>query len=238
MKRFLVCLTLAVGLAPRPGRAGDLGDLVFPSDFTQQRRAELIYENLHRNLTLTSENPERHSAIRGDALLVRYHLPIHHDASLSVDLGAQDSNNGDFDLIGGIGARYLAYDRARLRVGTFGQLRYAPKISSRLTLADIGRAEVEHDFLEAEVGALASFRFRVADYAAIVPYAGPFLSILRLSGEVQDTDRPDDDFRAKERWLVGLAAGVSFEFHGVNGIRFEMRMLDNLNLSVAAAMVF
>lgn len=237
MKRLLIAAALAAAAAPA-ARAGDSGDLVFPADRVQRFRSEIVYERTHRNISVNSETPTRNTSSKADAFLLRIQTDLIPDARLDFDVGALGPSSGSFGFIGGAGLRYQAYDRGPLRIGAFGQVRYAPRVTSRVTLNDVGTVDVDHDWLEGDVGLLASYRYRVADHTALVPYAGPVLSVLRMSGTISDSARDGARFRAEERWLVGAAVGLGLEFHGVNGIRLEMRVLDHLNFSVAAAMTF
>ncbi len=238
MKRFLIAAALAAFATSPAARAGDSGDLVFPADHAQRARTELVYEHTHRNISIDSETPGRNSSAKADAVLLRIQTRLIPDARLDFDVGALGPSGGSYDFVGGVGLRYQAFDHGPWRVGAFGQVRYAPNVSSRITLNDVGNVRVDHDWLEADVGLLTAYRYRIADHTALVPYAGPVFSILRMSGDIDGSTRDGARFQAEERWMLGIAAGLGLEFHGVNGIRLEMRVLDHFNFSVGAAMTF
>ena len=219
------------------GRAGDSGDLVFPDEFGGATRLELVYENVRRGMRVTSESPAATRDVSANSVFVRYQSGIVPNARLDFDLGGLASDGSGYRLRFGMGLRYLALDHGPWRIGAFGQLRYASDVKDRMRLGTNDNASVTFDWLEADAGVLASQRFRISDHAAIVPYAGPVLSVAHLSGKARDTGG-SDSFRAKDKWPIGVAGGVGLEFNGVNSIRLEMRVFDKIGASVGAAFAF
>lgn len=238
MKKFLLMAVVAGCWMPIAAQANDVGDLVFPFDFTDRIRWEVGYENLQRDIHITTEAPPMDTSLNADIFALRLQTGIVPNARLDFEIGGLDPNTGNYTLMGGVGLRYLAFDHGPWRVGIFGQARYLPTFENYLDLVGIRGARVDHDWLEANVGSLVSYRFRVADQFALVPYAGPLFSLMRLTGEVKDTQRTNIDFRARENQFIGAAFGLGLEAQGVNGIRMELRIFDNVSLSVAAAFVF
>ena len=238
MKKWLLLAALIGCGSPLATRANDAGDLVFPTDFTDYTRWEVRYENIHRDIEITSETPRADDRLNADVLALKANLGWIPNVRLDLELGAMQTDGGSPGLLGGAGLRYLAFDHGPWRVGGFGQVQYVANVSDSQDLAGVGRVDVEYNLLEVDIGALASYRFRVADQFALVPYAGPLVSIMRMSGDIQESTRDGESFEAKENQFFGAAAGLSLESQGVNGIRLEMRVFDAVSISLAAAYVF
>ena len=238
MKIILWPLLLAACFAPLPTRAHDAGDLVFPMDYNGLARLEVRYENLQRGLRLTSESPQRDSDLNADVFALALHSSIIPNARLDFEVGALDAGSGSYTPLLGAGVRFVAFDHGPWRIGTFGQLMFLSNVEQEQDLATAGNVDVEHNWIEASAGALASYRFRLADHFALVPYAGPVISLLRLDGEIKESDRDGQDFTAKEDQFFGATAGLALETLGMNGIRFEIQLFDDISASVAAAYAF
>ncbi len=146
------------------------------------------------------------------------------------------AGSGSHQLMGGVGLRFLAFEHESWRGGAFGQVRYAPDLSDRVDLNG-GRERVKYDLVEADAGFLVSYRLRLFDQFNVTPYAGPALSIVRLSGDVQEDDGRSR-FRADEDQILGGVLGLGLEFQGANGLRFETRYFGDFSVSVAASFVF
>ena len=238
MKKWLRFAALIGCCSPLAAQANDAGDLVFPSDFTDYTRWEVRYENLHRDIQITSESPRADDRLNADVLALKVSANWIPNVRLDFEVGGMQTDSGSPGLLGGAGLRYLAFDHGPWRVGAFGQLQYVANVSDNYDLVDVGSVDVEYNLLEVGIGALASYRFRVADQFAVVPYAGPLVSLMRMSGDIQESTRSGEDYEAKENQFFGAALGVSMESQGVNGIRLEMRVFDAVSISIAAAYVF
>ncbi len=238
MKNILWVAVLAGMSLPFAARAHDAGDLVFPVDYNGLARLEVRYENLQRGLRITSESPQLDADLNADVFALAFHTTIIPNARLDFEVGGLDANTGAFAPLLGAGIRFVAFDHGPWRVGTFGQLMYVVNAESQQPLADVGTVDVEHNWIEASAGALASYRFRLADHFALVPYAGPVISLMRLDGEITESDRDGQDFKAKEDQFFGAAAGLALETLGINGIRLEVQLFDDISVSVAAAYAF
>ncbi len=234
MKKGIACCVAGVMLAGASVQANDAGDLVFPADYPHKVRVELLYENLQRDIRITSPTRIKES-LDADVFALRIHTDIGKVARLDFDVGAMSAGSGSHKLMGGVGLRFLAFEHEAWRGGAFGQVRYAPDLNDRVDLGD-GRERVKYDLVEADAGFLVNYRLRVADQFNIVPYAGPVVSIIRLSGDVRDAE--GGRFRADEDQILGAALGLGLEFQGGNGIRFETRYFDDFSVSVAASFVF
>jgi hypothetical protein len=222
MKRiigFCAGLALAAGL----GRAGDVGDLQFPVDLEGKAQGELIYESLQRPLDVDGHEID----FDADVYLIRARTAVGQYATLDFDLGALDAGK-DIGFIGGVGLRYLAYDATTWRAGAFAQARYAPELTMK-----VGDAEADADMIEGDAGVLFSLKLDT-DQLRFRPYAGPMLSILRVSGDTEGGEGID----AEENEIFGGVAGLQLLFPGNNGLRFEGRYVDDFSLSVAASIVF
>jgi len=216
MKRMTVMVALC-GLVAGGGLssyAADAGDLIFPKDIVNYKaRAELIYEHRQRELDVGTD-------LSLDAYYVRIHTDLGRTAYLDFDLGGIEPEGGDLEFYGGIGLRFLAYDSETWRVGPFAQIHYAPSF----TLKD-----VEYDdAIDADGGLLFTYKVKLNDQLTLMPYAGPILSIIRLSG--------DED--ADEDQTFGAVTGLSLQMPGQNTFRFEAQFFDDVSISVAAGMVF
>lgn len=238
MKKILSIAFLAGILTPFAARAHDAGDLVFPMDYNGLARLEVRYENLQRGLRITSESPQQDSDLNADVFALALHSSIIPNARLDFEVGALDAGSGSYAPLLGAGVRFVAFDHGPWRIGTFGQLVFLSNVEQQQDLADVGDVDVEHNWIEASAGALASYRFRLADHFALVPYAGPMISLLRLDGEIKESERDGQDFKAKEDQFFGAAAGLALETLGMNGIRFEIQLFDDISASVAAAYAF
>ncbi len=237
---FATALILFCGIAPMGIMAADSGDLVFPRDVGVKTRAEIGYENLKRDMEITSEAGDPVEKFDADSFFLRVHTDIGPDARFDLDAGVMDSGQS-FRWFGGAGLRFLAYRHNNLRVGAFAQGRYAPNLKGRIDLpsSGISRASVDHDLIEADAGVLFGYLFRPGNQLTITPYAGPVLSIVRLSGDFRDPETGGkEDFKAREDNLFGAAVGMAFQFPGANSLRFEGRYFDEWSASVAAAMTF
>lgn len=233
-------MVLALGVAIMIGQVGianDAGDLIFPADYPRKVRAELLYENVQRDVRVTSESPSVTDGLSADVFAVRLHTDLGPLARLDFDIGAKSAGSGSHKLMGGVGLRFLAFELGSWRGGAFGQVRYARDLRDRVDLADRPRAQVKYDWVEADAGLLVGYRLGIADQFKVTPYAGPVFSILRLSGDVRE-DSDGGRFRAEEDQVIGVAAGLGLEFQGQNGLRFEARYFDDISVSAAVSFVF
>ena len=238
MKKRVLCGALVALLTGLQGRANDAGGLVYPIDYPHRARAELMYERVQRGVEITSETPNVDADLDADVFALRLHTGLGQYARLDFDLGGMSAGRGSYSFMGGVGLRYLAFEHEAWRGGAFGQVRYAPDLSDQMNGPGATRSRVSYDLTEADAGFLAAYRTRVAEGFTVTPYAGPVLSILRLSGRARDEAGVRRRFRADEDRLLGVAAGLSFEFRDMNGIRIEARYFDDISLSAAAALVF
>jgi len=194
--------------------AADAGDLIFPTDIENYKaRAEFVYENRERDLDVGS-------TMNLDAYYLRLHTDLGKTAYLDFDLGGIEPDGGDLEFYGGIGLRFMAYDSETWRFGPFAQVHYTPSFT-------LGSVEYD-DAIDADGGLLATYKLKLNDQLTLMPYAGPILSIIRLNG--------DED--AKEDQTFGGVAGVSLQMPGQNTFRLEAQYYDNVNISVAAGMIF
>ncbi len=233
---FLIALGVWV-VTVQSGLANDAGDLIFPVDYPRKVRAELLYENVQRDVRVTSESPSVTDGLSADVFAVRLHTDLGPLARLDFDIGAMSAGSGSHKLMGGVGLRFLAFELGAWRGGAFGQVRYARDLSDRVDLAERARAQVKYDCVEADAGFLVGYRLGIADQFKVTPYAGPVFSIVRLSGDVR-TANGRDRFRAEEDQVIGVAAGLGLEFQGQNGLRFEARYFDDISVSAAVSFVF
>lgn len=234
MKRLVLFCCVGFLCAGFPARANDAGDLVFAMDYPHKARAELMYENMQRDISITTPAGFKDS-LDADVFALRVHTDLGRAARLDFDIGAMSAGSGSHKLMGGVGLRFLAFEHEAWRGGAFGQVRYAPNLTDRVDLG-AGDERVKYDLVEADAGFLVAYRLRLADQFNVVPYAGPVVSIVRLSGDVREED--GGRFRAEEDQILGAALGLGLEFQGMNGIRFETRYFDDFSVSVAATFVF
>lgn len=221
--RVLLCGFAAVVVTGFvPAFAADIGDPVFPMDMNGKIRAEVVYENLQRDLEVTSGPAEGEGELEADAYYLRIHTDVGQYAYLDFDLGGIDPQGGDLGFYGGVGLRAMVYDGDVLRLGAFAQLHYAPGIE--------GEGEAEYDWLDGDAGFLAAAKIKLDRGLTVMPYAGPVFSIVRLDG--------DDDFEAEEDNPVGAAIGLALGLPGQNGIRFEAKVFDQVSFSVGASIAF
>ncbi len=240
MKRLnvlMMVLVTAWGFSFTPqSPAADSGDLIYPRDVGVKARAELGYENLRRDVEITSVSGDPVETFDADVFFLRMQTDVGPEARMDFDVGLMDSGRS-LRWFGGVGLRFLAYRHEDFRVGTFAQVRYAPDLKGRIDLPGQARTEVDHDLIEADAGILFGYLFRLGDQLTITPYAGPVLSIVRLDGDYR-LDGERIDFRAREDHLFGGAAGLALQLPGQNSIRFEGRYFDEWSVSVAAAITF
>ncbi|GEM_PF-3179068 len=237
MKRYMLLCVVGGSLLGGSVFGNDAGDLVFPADYPHKVRAELLYENVQRDIRVTSESPTVRDALSADVFAVRLHTDVGPLARLDFDVGAMSAGSGSHKLMGGVGLRFLALEWDAWRAGAFGQARYARDLSDRVDLGDAGRASVKYDWVEADAGLLVAYRQSVADQFVVAPYVGPVFSIIRLSGDLRDANGRNR-FRAEQDQAIGMALGLGLEFQGQNGLRFETRYFDDWSVSVAASFVF
>lgn len=202
--------------------AADVGDPVYPIDMNGKIRAEVVYENVQRDVEITSGPAEGDGKVEADAYYLRIHTDVGKYAYLDFDLGGVDPKGGDLGFYGGVGLRATVYDGDVLRLGAFAQLHYAPGIETE--------DDAEYDWLDGDAGILAAAKLKLDKELTVLPYAGPVFSIVRLDG--------DDDFEAEEDNPVGAAIGLALGLPGQNGLRFEARIFDEVSFSVAASIAF
>lgn len=195
--------------------AADAGDPVFPVDMNRKARAELIYESRERDL-------DNGIVFDADAYTLRLHTDVGPYAYLDFDLGAISPAGGDAAFYGGVGLRYLAYDSGTCRLMPFVQGHYASDV-------ELDSAEYK-DLIDIDAGLLLSGTLVLGDQLAIMPYAGPAFSAVRLSG--------DGNEDAEEDTPVGVIAGVGFKMPGANTFRFEAQYFDHFSFSLAAGIAF
>ena len=217
MKRIVALLSLA--LVSTPLLADDAGDAIFPIDQHDKARASLLYQNLQRDLEITSDALKGESVeLDADVYALRLNSDLGEYGQLDFDLGGIDAG-GDLAFYGGIGLRYLAYDAASWRASAYGQIHYAP---------DIGEDDVDADLLTADTGILLTYKGLSGEQLSVLPYAGPALSIIDLSGDVD----------AEQETNFGGVAGLALQFPGGNGLRFEGQFFDETSFSVAASFLY
>ena len=193
--------------------AADAGDPIFPIDMNNKARAEFLYENRQREL-------DNGLKLKADVFALRLHTDVGQYAYLDFDVGMISQSGGDDEFYGGIGLRYLAYDSATWRVSPFAQVHYAP--GYRIGLA-------KYDYLiDADAGLTLAYKWKPNEQLTVIPYAGPILSIIRLSG--------DDD--AREDQVFGGVVGISLHMPGQNSFRFEAQFFDKVSISAAAGIAF
>ncbi len=191
----------------------DAGDPVFPVDLDDKTRAEIIYNKWNRDLDTGGE-------IDGDIYMLRLHSDVGQFANLDFDLGGLDLSDGDLSFYGGIGLRYLAYDGDTWRVSPYAQGHYSPNPTVRGADYD--------DLIEADGGVNFAFKIQLDQDLTLMPYLGPALSIIRLSG---DEDVEEDN-------VLGAVAGASLQMPGHNSIRLELQFYDQVSISAAAGIAF
>ena len=237
MNRYTISCMLLGALLSGPVLGNDAGDLVFPADYPYKVRAELLYENVQRDIRVTSESPTIREALSADVFAVRLHTDLGPLARLDFDVGAMSAGSGSHKVVGGVGLRFLAFDLDAWRGGAFGQVRYARDLTDRIDMGEAGRTHVKYDWVEADAGFLLAYRQSVAGQFTVAPYVGPVFSIIRLSGDIRDANGRDR-FRAEQDQTVGVVLGLGLEFQGQNGLRFETRYFDDWSVSAAASFVF
>lgn len=216
MKRILCMIFMVAVLGPMtpPAWSTDAGDPVFPVDLGNKARAELIYGSQERDL-------DTGARFKADVFLLRLHTEVAEYSSLDFDLGGISPSGGDFEFYGGVGLRLLAYDGDTYRISPYAQVHYAPTVEIK--------GASYNDLIHADAGLLFAAKWTLNDQLAIMPYAGPALSILRMSGDGSD---PEEDN------LFGAVGGVSLHMPGMNTFRIEVQYFDQVSFSVAAGITF
>jgi len=210
--RVLV-FSLFAGATGYQVRAADAGDPVFPIDLNNKARAELLYENRQREL-------DNGLKLKADVFLLRMHTDVGQHAYLDFDVGMIGPQGGDYEFYGGIGLRFLAYDSAEWRISPYAQIHYAPSLEVKSVEYD--------DLIDADAGLLVAYKWKPNDQLTVMPYAGPALSIIRLSGDVD----------ADEDQLFGFVTGVSLQMPGLNSFRIEAQFFDQVSISASAGISF
>ena len=205
----MLCLAVAGGV-----QAADIGDPVFPVDLGDKARAELVYENLNRDLDNGAE-------LEADVYMLRIHTDVGQYAYLDFDLGGFDPSGGDLAFYGGVGLRYMAYDSEKARISPFAQIHFAPGVETD--------ADEEFDFIDGDLGLTLAYKLKVDDQLTVTPYIGPVLSIIRVDSDVGDLEEDN---------IFGGVAGISLNMPGQNTFRVEARVVDGTSISAAAGIVF
>lgn len=218
MKHSLRCLL--AGLLAGPALAADVGSTALPKDHFNKAHAEIIYENVDRDLD--------QGTLEADVLYLRLHTAVGQTATLDFDIGGLDAQDADTALYGGVGLRYLVYDAPAWRLGAHLQVHYAPDIESELEKADL---------LEVDGGITLAGRIKLADDLVLMPYVGPAFSIIRLDGDA-DAGDGEESFDLEEDNPVGAVAGLALQLPEGNTLRIEARAFDGVSFSAAAGIVF
>ncbi len=234
LKKFCV-LGLVFSLSP--AWANDAGDLIFSGDHPRRARVELLYENVERRIDITSENPDLRRTFDADVFALRIQSAVTPTARLDFDIGAMSAGGGNNQLMGGVGLRFLAFEEGAWRGGTFAQVRYTEDLRDRFDLRDAENQDARFDLVEGDAGFLISYHFPVAGQFHITPYGGPVASVLRLSGRTGEGETRER-FRARQDQILGVVAGVGFQFADATGLRIEFRYFDEFSVSAAAALTF
>jgi hypothetical protein len=238
MKRGILCLLIGC-TSLTTAVANDAGDLLFPADYPHKVRYEILFQHNERNLDITPASPRRAYDYNADAYIVRLQTRLNPYARIDFDLGAVGANSGSHSLVGGIGARLLAFEQNAWRGGAFAHVRYAPDMNNRIDLLDQPQARASFDQVEVDGGFLVSYRQRLAAELNVAPYGGIMASIVRLSGTAGvDVDGNPARFRAEQEDILGIVLGVGLHFRDMNGIRFEIRYTGDVSYTLAAALVF
>jgi len=213
--------------------AADVGDPVFPLDMKGKARAEIIYDRLSRDSDVDiGANPTAKDKFEADVFMLRIHTDVEKNAYLDFDVGAIDpSGGGDMGFYGGIGLRMLMIDEHAWRLSAEAQGHYAPSLSG-----EVRGVESDYDLWNADAALLLSGKFDVLGQVRLAPYAGPVLSLQRLSGD--STTGSNEDVSAEESDVLGVAAGVSLLLPGNNTIRLEGRYFGDFEASVGAGIAF
>lgn len=216
MRRILLpfLALMVVNVVAPTTRAADAGDPIFPLDLQRLARAEFIYEARERDL-------DSNARFEADVFTLRIHTDVGQYASLDFDVGGMSPSGGDLEFYGGLGLRLLAYDGESLRISPYAQAHYAPSMELK--------GDSYEDLIDADAGLLFAAKLKPNDQLTIMPYAGPALSILRMSGD--GTDPGEDN-------MLGAVGGVSLLMPGMNTFRIEAQYFDRVSISVAAGIAF
>jgi hypothetical protein len=210
-------MAMVIGLAAASAAmASDVGDPVFPVDMKEKARAEIIYENMQRDLDVDGET----YGFESDMYFVRMHTDLGQFAYLDFDVGYMDPSDGSGAFYGGVGLRYLVYDAEAYRLAAHIQGHYAPSLEIE---------EEDADFWSVDGGITLAGKIRVDEQLTIVPYAGPVVSTINLDGDAVD---------GGEDQVFGGVAGLSLNLREQNTIRIEARVFDDVSLSAAAGLAF
>lgn len=229
-----LCIVAAVLALTVPVFAGDSGDSIFPIDMKGKERAELVYENMQRDLDVDSGPAGARADLDADALFLRMHSGVGEYAYFDIDLGAINPSGGDWAFYFGMGLRYLVYDGDGWRASAFAQAHYASGVE-----AEEKGSNFDYDLLEADAGLLAIGEIPLGGgQVTLMPYVGPVMSVVRLDGDADSDLGISDEFDAQESTPVGVAMGVSLLLPGQNSIRLETRYFDQFGVSFAGTVAF
>lgn len=220
MKRQLCYLMAGLTTLALPALAADVGSTTLPKDHFNKAHAEIIYENVDRDLD--------RGTLEADVLYLRLHTAVGQTATLDFDIGGLDAQDADTALYGGVGLRFLVYDAPAWRLGAHLQVHYAPDIESELEKADL---------LEVDGGVTLAGRIKLADDLVLMPYVGPVFSIVRIDGDAEVGDGKES-FDLEEDNPVGAVAGLALQLPEGNTLRIEARAFDGVSFSAAAGIVF
>lgn len=218
MKIMLRIASALIVSLPAASMAADAGSVAVPKDHFNKAHAELIYENIQRDL-------DNKTSLDADALYLRIHTAVGQSATLDFDLGGLNAQDADPVFYGGVDLRYLVHDAETWRLGAHLQAHIAPNIEP--DSADAKKSSL--DLVEVDGGITLNGRFKLADDLILIPYAGPAFSLINLDG------KPGD---ANEDNPAGAIAGVGLQLAEGNTLRIEARFFDKVSLSVSAGIAF
>lgn len=206
--------------------AANMGDQLFPFDLKDKARSGVVYENVARDIEVTSDSAKL-KKVEYDALYLRINTDIGDSAYLDFDVGGADVSGGDTTYYVGAGLRLLAFDSQHARATATVQLHYLPMEFKRHGVS------YDADFVEVEGGMFLGLKSQIAGQMQVIPYVGPVVSVVRLDG-----DAAGADFDAEEENLLGVAAGVSLHLREQHGVQAELRYFGSLSFSLGVSVAF
>ena len=233
--RSMLIATAALAASGMAVRAMDAGDALFPKDMNELSRAEVIYENLGRDMLADYGTvSDKKFRLDGDAIYLRVHTDLGKTAYLDFDLGTYGPNDSDNAFLGGVGLRYLIYDEESWRLSAAAQAHYAPNLEGEVG----GAKNTEYDLWNADAALLLSAKIPVVDEVTLFPYIGPQISTVQIDGDMP-IGGGKQDLSADEDSALGLVVGLSAQIPGWHTLRIEGRYYgDQFSVSGAFGVAF
>ena len=263
----LISLVILLVMSTHLAYAADIGAPITKADVNGVVRTELIYEKYDRKVELSSVNVTETSTIGGTTtytvegetgkqeekrIILRLLVPVGENMIIFGDIGKTDSkDSAEARPFGGLGLKYLGYNKDNTRIGFFIQGHYVSEIEYNWQDVDPiygpGTWTQQESYYEISTGLNVAKTFLLDNKTQLVPYAGAMISILNGEEEFNvcygcNTFGPalkiTGSGELKDDGIFSVFAGADLKFRSNFGFHMEGRFINQSSLSASLFMSF